>query len=188
MIENCSLSAGCMQYLFKISIDNTEAWRLIAVDGLADLSHVAELISLSFDYADGKMLFNVKGKDYNAGNGGKTDCVEALTQFDSLGVQSEEEFLFKTESNPLLTHTVRVMKKDDHLFCLMPSCLVGSGLLPSKDNLTSLKINSYLDSEDALSLDLRDVTNRLRAYGSLRKDVNEALVQAGARTLDFVRK
>ena len=52
-----------MQYLLKISIDNTDAWRLIAIDGQADLAHVAKLIALSFDYADGKMLFNVKGKD-----------------------------------------------------------------------------------------------------------------------------
>lgn len=177
-----------MQYLFKISIDNTEAWRLIAIDGLADLAHVAKLIALSFDYADGKMLFNVRGKDYNAGVAGNTDSVEALTKFDALGVETEEEFLFKTDSNPLLTHTVRVMKKDEHLFCLMPSCLVGSGLLPFKENLTSLKINNYLDSDEAKSLDLRDVTNRLRAYGSLRKNVNEALVQAGASTLNFVQK
>lgn len=177
-----------MQYLFKISIDNTEAWRLIAIDGQADLAHVAKLIALSFDYEDGKMLFNVKGKDYNAGVKGDTDSVEALTQFDTLCVEFEEEFLFKIDSNPLLTHTVRVMKKDEHLFCLMPSCLVGSGLLPCKDNLTSLKINNYLDSDESKSLDLRDVTNRLRAYGSLRKDVNKAMVQAGATALNFVQK
>ena len=177
-----------MQYLFKISIDNTDAWRLIAIDGQADLAQVAKLIALSFDYADGKMLFNVKGKDYNAGVKGDTDSVEALTQFDTLCVEFEEEFLFKIDSNPLLTHTVRVMKKDEHLFCLMPSCLVGSGLLPCKDNLTSLKINNYLDSDEAKSLDLRDVTNRLRAYGSLRKDVNKAMVQAGATALNFVQK
>lgn len=177
-----------MQYLLKISIDNTDAWRLIAIDGQADLAHVAKLIALSFDYADGKMLFNIKGKDYNAGVKGDTDSVEALTQFDTLYVEFEEEFLFKIDSNPLLTHTVRVMKKDEHLFCLMPSCLVGSGLLPCKDNLTSLKINNYLDSDEAKSLDLRDVTNRLRAYGSLRKDVNKAMVQAGATALNFVQK
>lgn len=70
----------------------------------------------------------------------------------------------------------------------MPSCLVGSGLLPCKDNLTCLKINNYLDSNEAKSLDLRDVTNRLRAYGSLRKDVNKAMVQAGATALNFVQK
>ena len=177
-----------MQYLFKISIDNTDAWRLIAIDGQADLAHVAKLIALSFDYEDGKMLFNVKGKDYNAGIKGDTDSVEALTQFDTLCVEFEEEFLFKIDSNPLLTHTVRVMKKDEHLFCLMPSCLVGSGLLPCKDNLTSLKINNYLDSDESKSLDLRDVTNRLRAYGSLRKDVNKAMVLAGATALNFVQK
>lgn len=177
-----------MQYLLKISIDNTDAWRLIAIDGQADLADVAKLIALSFDYADGKMLFNVKGKDYNAGVKGDTDSVESLTQFDTLCVEFEEEFIFKIDSNPLLTHTVRVMKKDEHLFCLMPSCLVGSGLLPCKDNLTSLKINNYLDSDEAKSLDLRDVTNRLRAYGSLRKDVNKAMVQAGATALNFVQK
>ena len=177
-----------MQYLFKISIDNTEAWRLIAIDGQADLAHVAKLIALSFDYAEGKMLFNVKGKDYNAGVKGDTDSVESLTQFDTLGVEFEEEFLFKIDSNPLLTHTVRVMKKDKHMFSVMPYRLVRSGLLPCKDNLTSLKINNYLVSNEAKSLDLRDLTNRLRAYDPLRKDVNKATVQAGATALNFVQK
>lgn len=57
------------------------------------------------------MLFNVKGKDYNAGVKGDTDSVESLTQFDTLCVEFEEEFLFKIDSNPVLTHTVRVMKR-----------------------------------------------------------------------------
>lgn len=51
-----------MQYLFKISIDNTEAWRLIAIDGQADLAHVAKLIALSFDYEDGKCCLTSKEK------------------------------------------------------------------------------------------------------------------------------
>lgn len=51
-----------MQYLLKISIDNTDAWRLIAIDGQADLAHVAKLIALSFDYADGKCCLTLKEK------------------------------------------------------------------------------------------------------------------------------
>ena len=42
-----------MQYLLKISIENTQAWRLIAVDGEADCAHVAHLITLAFDYQEG---------------------------------------------------------------------------------------------------------------------------------------
>ncbi len=77
------------------------------------------------------------------------------------------------------------MKKEDHLFCLMPSCLVGSGLLPKDTTLNSETINNYLDSDDMQSLDLREVTNRLRAFGSKRKDVNEAMVSAGAAPIVF---
>ena len=59
-----------MQYLLKISIENTNCWRLIAVDGQADLAHVAELIALAFDYEASKQSFIVKDKTVTCGKGG----------------------------------------------------------------------------------------------------------------------
>ena len=80
------------------------------------------------------------------------------------------------------------MKKEDHLYCLMPSCLVGSLVVPKEPNLTAQTINQYADSDEIISLDLRAVTNRLRAYGSLRKDLNQAMINAGAEPIVFKGK
>lgn len=51
-----------MQYLLKISIDNTDAWRLIAIDGQADLAHVAKLIALSLIMLMEKCCLTLKEK------------------------------------------------------------------------------------------------------------------------------
>ena len=83
-----------------------------------------------------------------------------------------------------LDHSIEVMKVEDHLYCLMPSCLVGVGLLP-KGELSAGAIADYYDSEDNPGLDLKEVTNRLRAYGSKRSDVSKSMVAAGAEPLKF---
>ena len=105
----------------------------------------------------------------------------------------DDDFEFAISSNPNLKHIVHVMKKEEHLFCLMPSCLVGSGLMPKNHDLTADEINAFYDSEEIQSLDLREVTNRLRAYGSKRKNldgnkVSEAVVRSGAAPLNFELK
>lgn len=174
-----------MQYLLKISIDNTEAWRLISVDGKADLAHTAQLIALSFDYKDNNQFFIIKDKTFSAGFAGNPKSPEDLTVFDDLSLKENDEFIYKHDSHPVLSHTLKVMKVDEHLFCLMPSCLIGSGLIPDEEDLNEQIINDCFDSNELISLDLREVTNRLRAFGSLRNNVNEALVQAGAVPLNF---
>ena len=177
-----------MQYLLKISIESTNCWRLIAVDGQADLAHVAELIALAFDYEASKQSFIVKDKIITCGKGGEPLETRELNAFDSLNLSLNEEFYFQHESNKLLKHKVLVMKKEDHLYCLMPSCLVGSLVVPKEPNLTAQTINQYADSDEIISLDLRAVTNRLRAYGSLRKDLNQAMINAGAEPIVFKGK
>ena len=174
-----------MQYLLKITIKDTNCWRLIAVDGSADIAHVAQLIALAFDYEEGEQSFTVNDKNISAGNGGRAIKTEELNTFDYLNLDTDDEFIYQHEKLADLKHIVRIMKKEDHLFCLMPSCLVGSGLLPKDTTLNSETINNYLDSDDMQSLDLREVTNRLRAFGSKRKDVNEAMVSAGAAPIVF---
>lgn len=174
-----------MQYLIKISIDSTEAWRLISVDGKADLAHLAQLIALSFDYKDNTQFFIINGKNYSAGLAGMPKSPEDLIVFDDLSLKENDEFIYKHDSHPVLTHTIKVMKVDEHLFCLMPSCLIGSGLIPNEENLNEQIINDCFDSNELLSLDLREVTSRLRSFGLLRNNVNEALVQAGAVPLNF---
>ena len=105
-----------MQYLLKISIENTNCWRLIAVDGQADLAHVAELIALAFDYEASKQSFIVKDKIITCGKGGEPLETRELNAFDSLNISLNEEFYFQHESNKLLKHKVLVMKKEDHLY------------------------------------------------------------------------
>lgn len=182
-----------MQYLLKISIENTQAWRLIAVDGEADCAHVAHLITLAFDYQEGTESLIVSKQKLECGVAGEPQGLKALETFDSLKLDMDDDFEFAISSNPNLKHIVHVMKKEEHLFCLMPSCLVGSGLMPKNHDLTADEINAFYDSEEIQSLDLREVTNRLRAYGSKRKNldgnkVSEAVVRSGAAPLNFELK
>ncbi len=169
-----------MQYLLKISIEKTRVWRLISVDGEADLAHIAALIALAFDYGKGQCSFKKGGIVYPAGVGGTPDDLAQMHAFDTLNLNEQDEIEFTTSVHKSLVHNVLIMKKTPHLDCLMPSCLVGAGLLPDEDDLSVDKINAYYDSDEASSLDLRVVTTRLRAYGSLRSSNDDALSKLGA--------
>ena len=174
-----------MHYLLKVSIENTPLWRLIAIDGRADISHVAKLIGLAFDYKKSKYCFNINGKKISAGNDGDTASLEELNTFDSLSVGAGDVFTFVNETFGSLSHKVEVMKAEDKLYCLIPSCLVGAGILPPEDNLTSESISAYYDMDDCPSLNLKEVTNRLREYGSVRKDLESAMSQVSAIPFDI---
>ncbi len=169
-----------MQYLLKITIEDTRVWRLIAVDGQADLAHMAGLMALAFDYEKGECSFEVFGKTLSAGSGGRALTLEETHPFDSLGLCDKEEFIFKSAVHPALLHRVLIMKKVEHLDCVMPSCLVGAGLLPDKAPLLAQDISDYYDSEDAKSLDLREVTQRLRAFGSVRASSSDNLTKVAS--------
>lgn len=174
-----------MQYLLKVSIENTPLWRLIAIDGQADISHVAKLIGLAFDYKKAQYCFNINNRKFSAGKDGQTSSLEELKTFDSLELTAGDVFSFTNENYSTLSHRVEVMKSEEKLYCLIPSCLVGAGLLPPEDNLTSDSISAYYDKDDCPSLNLKEVTNRLREYGSVRKDLEATMSQISAIPFDI---
>ncbi len=174
-----------MQYLLKVSIENTPLWRLVAIDGKADISHVAKLIGLAFDYKKSQYCFNIDSRKISAGDDGQTSSLEELKTFDSLSLNAGDIFGFVNETQGSLNHKVEVMKAEDKLYCLIPSCLVGAGILPPEDNLTADSISAYYDKDDCPSLNLKEVTNRLREYGSVRKDLEAAMSQVSAIPFDI---
>lgn len=177
-----------MQYVIKVSVENTESWRLLALDGKADRAHVALLISASFDLAPGTCSFCVNGTVFTAGDSGEAVCTQDLTAFDDFKLESDDVFYFKASSNSELSFRCSVMKAESRLYCLVPSCLVGSGPLSlntENSDLTAKAINEYIDSDDFAGLDLKKVTAKLRAFGGVRKDINKSMVQAGAVPLNF---
>ena len=169
-----------MQYLLKVSIENTPLWRLVAIDGKADICHVAKLIALAFDYKKSQYCFIINNQKFSAGIDGETTSLEELKSFDSLALETGSVFSFVNETIGSLRHRVEVMKAEEKLYCLIPSCLVGAGMLPPEDNLTAASISAYYDMEDCPSLNLKDVTNRLREYGSVRKDLDATMSKISA--------
>ncbi len=174
-----------MQYLLKVSIENTPLWRLVAIDGKADICHVAKLIGLAFDYKKSHYCFIINNQNFSAGMDGETSAIEELKSFDSLSLETGDVFSFVNETFGSLSHRVEVMKAEEKLYCLIPSCLVGAGLLPPEDNLTAASITAYYDKDDCPSLNLKDVTNRLREYGSVRKDLEATMSQVSAIPFDI---
>ena len=120
---------------------------------------------------------------YRAGNGGDVEDIKELSLFDELHLEQGQSCIYRHNINNDLIHIVEVMKKEDHLFCLMPSTLVGSGLLPKDLPFDLEHINSHFDKDDIDSLDLRECTKRMRALGVQRKDLTESLLRLGSRDL-----
>ncbi len=176
-----------MQYLLKLSLQHTEIWRLIAIEGQADLAHVAKLCALAFPYPDSLPLsFKLGDEELSAGVNGKPSKTSELKAFDSLKLVQDDSFEFKVKTpQGELVHTVQIMKASSHLYCLMPSCLVGQGRIAEDCELEPLKLQERYEEQEEQSLDLREVTNRLRDFGSQRKDLNEALLNLGAQPLQF---
>ncbi|MGN1281650.1 MAG: hypothetical protein ACI4UM_07075 [Succinivibrio sp.] len=177
-----------MQYLLKISISGTQVWRLIAIDGRADIAHVARLMSLAFGYAPSGCSFTVNQKTVSAGDGGQITHIEQSVAFDSLNLKIGDDFIFKCVQNSSLEHKVHIMKAEERLYCLIPSCLVGSGQLPKGDNLDIKSINDYSDSEEERTLNLKSVTNSMRECGSLRADMDRSLDAFAKSQLNYVVK
>ena len=174
-----------MQYLLKVSLKDTPVWRLVAIDGIADRSFVAQLIALSFGYNKASRSFIIGDTTYPSGFNGDAQDVKELSLFDELNVDLGQKFWFKHDTQSDLIHKVEVMKKEDHLFCLMPSTLVGSGLIPQDLPFNLKSINNYFDKEDVPSLDLRECTKRMREFGSKRDNINAALQKVASKDLSF---
>ncbi len=168
-----------MQYLLRVAIEDTPLWRLIAIEGKADVAHVAKLIGLAFNYGKSVYQFEIRDKTYSAGTDGQSDSLDELKQFDSFSIKEGDEFYFYNKSCGL-KHKVTAMKVTDKLYCLIPSCLVGAGSIPLEEKLTTSSIKAYYDQDECPSLNLKETTQRLREYGSVRKNMDSALSEAGS--------
>lgn len=164
-----------MQYLLKVSLNNTSAWRLVAIDGNADISHIAALISVAFDYKQANCTFIINNKTLDCGFGGEATSLDSMRTLDSFDLREGASFTFIHNLKEEFMHDVNIMKVCEKLSCFMPSCLVGSGLIAEGHDETLEAINTYIDSDEAQSLDLRLCTQRMRALGATRQNINKAL-------------
>ncbi|MBU3826917.1 MAG: hypothetical protein IAA31_05450 [Candidatus Anaerobiospirillum merdipullorum] len=152
-----------MQYLFKVSSHSAPRWRLVALDGAYTLAEAGELIAAAFAYVPGPRSFVHQGKHYAAGNSGKEDSVQAQMPLDGLHLQAGDSLTFQSGAQGFF-HQVEVMRAEEHLYCLMPSCLVGAGLVPEDIAGDEAALAAYADTDEAESLDLRECTKRMRNY------------------------
>lgn len=174
-----------MQYLLKVALPGTTLWRLLAIDGIADRAFAAQLIALGFGYPDAPRAFIIAGRTVPAGCAGTAQDTEELTPFDDLHLEQGALFGYQHDRASSTVHEVSILKAADHLYCLMPSCLVGSGHVAEGMEISPAAVNAYLDSDDCPSLNLREVTLRMRLYGVRRGDAHDAMLGAGAEQLKF---
>lgn len=175
-----------MQYLIRVALDETSLWRLDAIDGKADLAHVAGLICASFGYKAGQDLFGVGDKSFTAGHGGEVLNSSELVSFESI-IQDNQNFSFThiLDDGSKLAHSVQVMRCEEKLFCLIPSVIVGSGCVNFNGDYSLEAMQEYADRDENLTLDIKNATSAMRAIGSVRSDVNGAIVSSGAPNLNF---
>lgn len=174
-----------MHYLLKIVLDEG-IWRLDALDGKADLAHTANLITASFGYAGGKNFFEKNAERVSAGVDGQPDCPGAMKTFEEwLGSDTDGVYIHVFDNGVALKHSFKIMKAEEKLFCLMPSVIVGAGRVPEGAVSGVDEIRIFADRDENLTLDIRSATSTMRALGSVRSDVNAAMVDAGARPLNF---
>lgn len=174
-----------MQFLLKISLEKTSVWRLIALDGKADLAHGAALICAAFGYRKGKDSFVVASKAFPAGCGGQIENTLQLQSLDELLHSCESLTFMHDDEGNILKHKVVIMRKEEKLSCLIPSVIVGSGMVPQEGVLNVTTIQEFADRDENLSLNIKEATSNMRALGSFRSDVSQALVEAGASPLHF---
>lgn len=161
-----------MQYLVKVELQGAPLWRLIALDGSCTLAQAAELFAIAFGYVKGERSFKKEGQVYSAGSGGKAQSAQDLAHFDSLGLKEGESFEYCAYKEGFV-HRAHVMRCEEHLYCLMPSCLVGSGLVPEHLAADEAGLAAYLDAEEAQSLDLRQCNQRIRAFAQTLSKVQQ---------------
>ncbi len=171
-----------MHYLLKIESLSAPLWRLIAVDGSCNLAQCAQLAALAFGYAEGSRSFALADKrKLPAGQSGQADSAQASAPFDSLHLSEGDELQFFPYARGF-AHRVQVMRCEEYLYCLMPSCLVGAGLVPPELAADEAALTAYVDSEDAQSLDLRECTKRMRAFNDQRSGKPDLLSVSFAKS------
>ena len=175
-----------MQYLLRVALEGTTLWRLDAIDGKADVAHVAGLICASFGYKAGNDQFLIADVKYTAGHGSAVLNPAELVAFESV-VNDCKSFVFihTLDDGKVLKHQVQVMRCEEKLFCLMPSVLVGSGCVNFDGEYSLDAMQEYADRDENLTLDIKAATSAMRAIGSVRADVSGALVSSGAPDLCF---
>ncbi len=175
-----------MQYLIRVALEGTSLWRLDAVDGKADLAHIAALICASFGYKAGHDEFLLADNTYTAGHGGEVLNPSELVSFESL-IKDAPSFIFThtLDNGAKLKHNVQVMRCEEKLFCLLPSVIVGSGCVDFDGDYSLDAMQEYADRDENLTLDIKNATSAMRAIGSVRADVNGAIVSSGAPNLNF---
>lgn len=173
-----------MQYLLKIQIQNTRAWRLLSVDGEYNLSKLMKIMSLSIQSDSSSGLIEYADRQFVIEHEVAVVGDEFLS-FDSLDVQEQSIFTFSLKDFSDLSFLVTVLKKSEHLDCLMPSLIAGVGPFDSKNYTTFDALNDYLESDCELTLDCKEITKKIREFNSQIENINEAMIKAGAKELNF---
>lgn len=175
-----------MQHLMKLTLAGAPVWRLVALDGQADLSHAASLICAAFGYRGLDCLFSSGGERTPALTQGRLPGRGAMETLDEYVSRTGGSFSFlATDGASMLSHAVQLMRSDEKLSCLIPSCIVGSGAVPPSGPYDLGYVSAYAQDDANLTLDIKAITNRMRALGSVRPPLEAALGAAGIAPIPF---
>ncbi len=175
-----------MQHLMKISLAGAPVWRLVALDGKADLSHAATLICAAFGYRGLDCAFKSRDETTPALTQGKLQELGAMEALDDYISRTKGAFSFTAGGGAsVLSHDVQIMRSDEKLSCLVPSCIVGLGAVPPEGPYSIGAISAYAQDDENLTLNIKEVTSRMRALGSVRPSLEAALGAAGIAPIPF---
>lgn len=175
-----------MQYLFKVSISGAPVWRLVALDGRASLSHTSSLLCMAFGYemvdcyflSDGKRIYALR----------QSAPIDRLSSqdLDSFIKENSGVFTFSVSDGVSeLSHSFETIRSDEKLSCLIPSCIFGAGKVPPHGPYNPGLVSAFAQDEANRELDLRVVTKRMRALGSVQPPLEKALADAGIAPIPF---
>lgn len=175
-----------MQHLMKLTLAGAPVWRLIALDGKADLSHAATLICAAFGYRGLDCIFKSGDERVGALTQGQMPGRGAMETVDAYLSRTKGDFSFlATDGVSMLCHAVQLMRSDEKLSCLIPSCIVGSGAVPPHGPYDLGYISAFAQDDANLTLDIKAITSRMRALGSVRPPLEAALGAAGIAPIPF---
>lgn len=143
-----------------------------------------KIISLAFLSKSSAGTLLIDDKEYVIGHEVAVLGDEFLT-FDSLSIQEQSIFTFTLKDFFDLCFCVTVLKKSDHLDCLMPSLIAGVGPVDSDSYINLDALNDYLESDFELTLDCKEITKKIREFNSQKANINDAMIKAGAKELNF---
>lgn len=175
-----------MQHLMKFTLAGAPVWRLVALDGRADLSHCATLLCAAFGYRGLDCFFKSGGERLSALEQGRIPARGAMETLDEYVSRTKGDFSFvATNGMSMLSHSVQMMRSDEKLSCLVPSCIVGSGAVPPSGPYDPGYISAFAQDDSNLTLNIKEITNRMRALGSVRPPLEAALGAAGIAPIPF---